>query len=322
MPRTCASYPSWCAPRPTDRLPTGSDILLYVLNSFLVQRIVRALHPRFGWHPVFQTLTLFFAFSAPVTIITNITSATVGYLKTEHQNVVLTAIEVLKSTSCWTLILAAYPLVAITLAGNTPGPRPEPFGTGSLRAKTALVLATAAPLTAGAAVRLAVGYVHVRPGSENAPGANPLFGRPVFYTTQFAVEVLVLALYAAARIDLRFHVPDGAAGPGDYAAGVIRPGRVGTKTVEEIQADIEAIGVPYQILGSSAATTAAAEEKGVAGRERLYAVLWANTRRAASRLDSITSSAAPELPELRTDAHPAEKSWFVLEAEDEEGGRF
>ena len=34
------------------------------------------------------------------------------------------------------------------------------------------------------------------------------------------VEILTVYLYAIMRVDLRFHVPNGAKGPGSYAAGV------------------------------------------------------------------------------------------------------
>ncbi|KAJ8112869.1 hypothetical protein OPT61_g4866 [Boeremia exigua] len=42
------------------------------------------------------------------------------------------------------------------------------------------------------------------------------FHKAAFYVVNFAVEIVVVALYAGMRVDRRFWVPDGAKGPGSY----------------------------------------------------------------------------------------------------------
>jgi hypothetical protein len=42
--------------------------------------------------------------------------------------------------------------------------------------------------------------------------------RACFYVFNFTVEVCVVYMYALLRVDQRFHVPDGAKGPGSYSA--------------------------------------------------------------------------------------------------------
>jgi hypothetical protein len=42
------------------------------------------------------------------------------------------------------------------------------------------------------------------------------FAKAACYVVDFGVEILTVSLYALARVDLRFHVPDGAKGPGSY----------------------------------------------------------------------------------------------------------
>lgn len=43
------------------------------------------------------------------------------------------------------------------------------------------------------------------------------FNKGCFYFFNLTVEVLVIFLYVIVRVDLRFHVPDGSKGPGDYS---------------------------------------------------------------------------------------------------------
>jgi hypothetical protein len=40
--------------------------------------------------------------------------------------------------------------------------------------------------------------------------------KTIFYFTGFMLEILVVILFAAARFDLRFHIPNGCTGPGQY----------------------------------------------------------------------------------------------------------
>ncbi|KAK3060612.1 hypothetical protein LTS18_008151 [Coniosporium uncinatum] len=41
-----------------------------------------------------------------------------------------------------------------------------------------------------------------------------------FYVFNFTVEVLTVYLYAYVRVDRRFHIPNGAKGPGSYTLGL------------------------------------------------------------------------------------------------------
>jgi hypothetical protein len=54
------------------------------------------------------------------------------------------------------------------------------------------------------------------------PRSQPLpayYSRACFYVFNFVVEIIAVYLYAFLRVDLRFHIPDGARGPGSYVAG-------------------------------------------------------------------------------------------------------
>lgn len=89
--------------------------------------------------------------------------------------------------------------------------RVEKFGSGSFKAKIYTLLASSAILTFGAAFRAGIAYV---PRLRDDPAWY--HSKACFYVVNFAVEVLVVALYAVVRVDRRFHVPDGSKGPGDY----------------------------------------------------------------------------------------------------------
>ncbi len=89
----------------------------------------------------------------------------------------------------------------------------ELFGVGSFQSKIFIVLAAAVLLTLGAAFRVGTNYLPPRLKGRPAP----YHSKACFYIFNFVVEILVVYLYAIARVDLRFHVPNGASGPGDYS---------------------------------------------------------------------------------------------------------
>lgn len=57
------------------------------------------------------------------------------------------------------------------------------------------------------------------------------------------LEIMVVALYALARFDLRFHVPDGCTGPGDYSRG----GPPGTDLEDDKERLVEEVDVKMRV---------------------------------------------------------------------------
>lgn len=110
--------------------------------------------------------------------------------------------------------LAFLPIPVTTLAVLIPrAQRPEKFGQGRYRTKVSLLLITSFVLTLGAAFRIAVNFTPPR------PLVSPAWyhSKPCFYCFNFAIELLVVYMYAISRFDRRFHVPDGSSGPGHYS---------------------------------------------------------------------------------------------------------
>ncbi|KAM0276612.1 hypothetical protein ACHAQH_006569 [Verticillium albo-atrum] len=219
---------------------TIQAVVLFAVNIFFTQRIVRSIQPFVGWHPVFSKGALFLLLSVPAVIILNVVSLIISFFSVGNSDRLAMTGKALLAGSSWIVWLSVVPLVFIAPALVAPGPPPEQFGIGPLRIKVGMVFFSSLVLATGAVIRLYTADNPERPGTS-----NPLFGRAVFYTTGFLLEIMVVYLYAFARIDLLFHVPNGSSGPGDYSKGSIAPEK--DYSPEEIEKLIVGMGVPHQI---------------------------------------------------------------------------
>lgn len=221
--------------------------VIFAVNIFLVQRIVRSMHPRVGWSVPFSIITRAMAISVPVLIISQIVSLIVLFFSVNDANRFNGFESFLKFGTTYLLILATFPFWAIFIACSVPGPKPEKFGVGDLRVKTSLVMLASAMLTTGSIVR-----THALFNPRPADTDDVLYGKPVFYTTQFMLEIFVVAAYAAFRFDLLYHIPNGSSKPGDYSTNISGDmERSQFATREAIEERIAAWEVPHQILAPS-----------------------------------------------------------------------
>lgn len=201
------------------------------------------MHPLIGWHPLFSYTSLFLILTIPAIIIMNIVSLSLGFFSVGKPDQLAATLKVLKFGVSWSLMLAAMPLLWVFLASAIPGLPPENFGTGDFRAKATLLVFSAATLIVGAIIRLATS---VNP--EGPEVRSLLFSKSIFYITGFLLEIMTVAAYAAFRIDLIYHVPNGAKGPGDYDNKSRKKSRLWDQN--EIETEIRKIGVRYDILKS------------------------------------------------------------------------
>lgn len=214
-----------------------SAVVVFAVNLFFAQRLIRAMHPSIGWHPVFSHFSLFLIWTCPVVTIMNIIAVCVSFLVPAQAQVAET---VLKVGACWNMMLVVTPLFWLFIASAKPGPTPENFGVGDFRAKATLLVFSASVMTVGAAVRLAI--------SSNHNGPDELFSKATLYTTQFMLELLTVALYGFFRVDQIYHIPNGSSGPGDYSSNTSP--RRGLWTPEDIEREVGKLGVRYDILRS------------------------------------------------------------------------
>ncbi|KAK1963408.1 hypothetical protein LY78DRAFT_614369, partial [Colletotrichum sublineola] len=227
----------------------GGAVVVMVVNLFFAQRILRSIHPYFGWHPAVRVFFLFFYFSVPAVVLFNSTSIGISFYKIYDQERVTTALNLLKAGISWIMFLAILPVVVVLVASTIPGPRPERFGQGDTHQKIAVLLIGASFMIAGQAVRLASTVLEAPPGSTNV-----LYSKELFYTSGFMLEIFTVVFYAVVRIDLMFHVPNGSSQPGDYSRKP-KPGEedyeAALLTKDEIEDELAGLGQPYEIVDSS-----------------------------------------------------------------------
>ncbi|SPO03223.1 uncharacterized protein DNG_05905 [Cephalotrichum gorgonifer] len=190
-------------------------LILFMVNLIFAQRLVRAYHPKFGWHRGVGLAFRFLYFSVVALLIMVIT-VTVRSFFTLDPSILSICRKIQLFAGTYLALLAFLPIPIVLLAWAWPrAERPEKFGQGRFRTKVFLVLFTSAILAFGAGFRIGGSYA-VRP--LTAPGW--FHHKAAFYVVNFALEIIVLYMYALMRFDKRFHIPDGSSAPGHYTNGV------------------------------------------------------------------------------------------------------
>ncbi|KAI9794354.1 MAG: hypothetical protein M1816_005423 [Peltula sp. TS41687] len=190
-------------------------VLLFIINLIFAQRILRAAHPRSAWHPAFALLFTALYGLVVVSLLLLI-AVTVLSFYTLNRNTRRVARDIQLYGATYFTLVAFLPIPMVVVGLLIPrATRPERFGAGRFRSKIVILLVAAVLLTLGAAFRTGTSYRAPRPRN------NPAWyhSKACFYTFNLLVEILVVLLYAVLRVDLRFHVPNGASKAGDYAAG-------------------------------------------------------------------------------------------------------
>ncbi|KAF7903987.1 hypothetical protein EAF00_001321 [Botryotinia globosa] len=179
-------------------------VVLFAVNVIFTQRILRATHPNIGWNPIVSKTFFAILISVPFIIFWNIISLTISFFTLNPRSLETTK-NLLLFGSCWTLFLSLFPAIFVTLATAIPSSTlVEKIGAGRFRMKPIILMLATALLVTGAITRL-LGAVIEKPIS--AP--SHLFSKPVFYTTGFMLEIIVVYGYPFLRVDLRFWVPNG-----------------------------------------------------------------------------------------------------------------
>lgn len=192
----------------------GAGILLvFVVNLLWAQRIVRSLHPHIGWHSNLSITFKILYVLIVLTLACNIT-ALVQSLYTLRPDI--RAIDRALQLYGLTFLAVISSLPIFIVLGALAIPRSVPldrFGSGRLRTKIIVLLIGSALATLGAWYRCGTSWATPVPRSQPLPG---YFHKACFYIFNFALEIVIVYFYAIMRVDLRFHVPNGAKGPGSY----------------------------------------------------------------------------------------------------------
>lgn len=188
-------------------------VLLFVVNIIFAQRILRAADPSLGWH---KALGSFFraVYALMVVTLIMIITVTVQSFYTLNPNTKRIDRNIQLYGGTYFAVVAFIPIPMVIFSFIVSRRKPvEHFGVGSFHGKMLIVLAAAVLLTLGATFRVGTSYLPPRPWDH--PGGY--HSKACFYIFNFVLEILVVYLYAIVRVDLRFHVPNGASGPGDYS---------------------------------------------------------------------------------------------------------
>ena len=119
----------------------------------------------------------------------------------------------LYSATCLAII-ATLPIPIIIVSCLVPHAPHDRFGTGRLRTKVITLFIGTLLLSFGAWYRAGTSWHKPIPRTKPLPG---FLGKGPFYVVNFTVEILTVYMYAIMRVDRRWHIPNGAKGPGSYS---------------------------------------------------------------------------------------------------------
>ncbi|KAI2641333.1 hypothetical protein GGS21DRAFT_369400 [Xylaria nigripes] len=188
-------------------------LLLYVVNLNFAWRLLRARQPAIGWHKSFDTVIRAFFVGLVISLVLVIYSI-IQIAYTLRPSLLRVARDIQLAAITYLLVFTILPLCLLLAAHVLPKSEDEElFGEGSLRTKAVINAFSTGLCVLIAGFRTGTAWETPRPLDRPAW----YHSRPAFYVFNFALEILVLCLFALARVDRRFHVPDGSKGPGDYS---------------------------------------------------------------------------------------------------------
>lgn len=196
-------------------LVNAGVVILFVVNMVFFQRVLRSLHPHFGWSKTVGLVFKFLFFSIGACLIMVIVAGVYSFYTLDREVLAMIR-EVRLTAAVYLAVLAFIPIPGCILCLVFPRRQAvDKFGEGSMRTKITLLVFTATLLSLGAWFRAAIGFLPARPKSD--PGWYN--HRACFYCFNYVIELIVVFSYVLSRMDKRFWIPDGSSGPGHYSKG-------------------------------------------------------------------------------------------------------
>ncbi|KAH7380106.1 hypothetical protein BKA66DRAFT_465762 [Pyrenochaeta sp. MPI-SDFR-AT-0127] len=208
-------------------------IILYMVNWFFVQRIIRAQHTKLGWSMPYRIFHRGALSLLVVTLIMLIIASIWQSFTLDTDKLRIFRALFLTGQTYFTAFCIA-PAVLVLLSLIIPRTEIEKFGAGRLRINITILLVAVAVLSMGQVFRCILAWIPPTP-LRNAQGQlvdTPWYLHKVcFYVFNFVPEIIVIVVFAVVRVDLRFHVPNGSKIAGDYS------GRNSRYTINEIDSE-------------------------------------------------------------------------------------
>ncbi|KAK8042577.1 hypothetical protein PG994_013060 [Apiospora phragmitis] len=192
-------------------LTQAGTVIVFIINLYFTQRIIRGSHPKFGWSTPARVVFRFLV-GAVVASLLMVIAVTIQSFYTLDASVLRSDRVAQLFAATFLAVLAFIPIPALIISAVVPRRFPlEKFGEGSWTAKVALVLFTSTLLSLGAWFRVSTNY-HSLPQGDTVW----YLGRAPFYVFNYVLDLIVTYTYMAFAFHRRFHIPNGAKGPGSY----------------------------------------------------------------------------------------------------------
>lgn len=189
-------------------------LIVFVVNLLWTQRLVRSLHPRFGWHGIPSKALKVLWPIIGLTLAALITATVQSfYTLRPRTHFIDRAVQLYGATFLAVISFLPLPILAVAFAVPRTQSH-DKFGAGRLRIKVAVLVTGTILVCFGASYRAGTSWLTPVPRTEPLPA---YFHKAAFYLADFGVEIITVFLYAIMRVDLRFHVPNGVKGPGSYS---------------------------------------------------------------------------------------------------------
>ncbi|KAF2669787.1 hypothetical protein BT63DRAFT_351659, partial [Microthyrium microscopicum] len=196
-------------------------LIIFIINLIFTQRLMRASHPDLGWHKFFSLAfkVLYAVVLIAIIMVITVVVQTFYTLNPRIRNIDR-GIQLFGVT--YFAIVSFIPIPIVLLGLVIPRRHNlDKFGAGRWRTKVRVLLLSAVLVCFGASYRAATSWKTPVPRTQPMPA---YLNKGAFYIADFGVEIIVLFLYAFLRVDLRFHIPDGARGYGSYGSAHL-PGK-------------------------------------------------------------------------------------------------
>jgi hypothetical protein len=194
-------------------------IILYMINWFFTQRVVRAQHTKLGWSLPYRIFHRG-ALALLVISLLMIVVTSIWQFFTLNTNALRIFRDLQLAGQTYFTAFAFAPIVFVLISLVIPRHEIDKFGAGRLRVNITILVLSAAILSVGQIFRCVTTWLPPVP-LRNARGQfqDPpwYFSKACFYGFNFVTEIIVIIMYAVVRVDLRFHVPNGAKRAGDYS---------------------------------------------------------------------------------------------------------
>jgi hypothetical protein len=180
--------------------------ILYIINLVFAHRIIRAQHPKLGWHKSLSILARVVVVSVIAVLILLIFA---GITQSFTLDVALRqkcrSIQLFGTTFYTFIAFLPLPMVLIGLV-LPRRIRTEKFGKGRFRTKILVLITSTLLLTLRAVWGTTASWLTPVPRFEAIPW---YYSKIAFYCVQLLPELLVVYLYALVRVDRRFYTPTG-----------------------------------------------------------------------------------------------------------------